>query len=73
MPRKSRRSIRNPVARAPILRKGGVHEKSTKAKRKNHKQALQRQLREGRPDRPFSCPDPRLVLALTQTWISRSA
>lgn len=40
---KKQRHVRiNPVARAPILRKGGVHEKSNSAKR----QADKRQLRQ---------------------------
>ncbi len=57
MPHNNRRVIRNPVAQAAILRKGGVHDKSTKAKRQNNKQALKRQLREGRADRPFFMPE----------------
>ena len=36
---------RNPVARAAILRKGGAHDKSTKAKRQQQKQQFKRQLR----------------------------
>ena len=39
---------RNPVARSPLLGKGGVHEKSTGAKRRQARMALQRQLRESR-------------------------
>jgi hypothetical protein len=39
---------RNPVARSPLLGKGGVHEKSVGAKRRRARMALQRQLREGR-------------------------
>ena len=31
---------RNPIAQAPILRKGGVHEKSRKAKRQKQKGEL---------------------------------
>ncbi|HEY1326820.1 MAG TPA: hypothetical protein VGI14_07760 [Casimicrobiaceae bacterium] len=38
---------RNPVARSPILGKGGVHEKSRGAKRRAERVALQRSLREG--------------------------
>jgi hypothetical protein len=37
---------RNPVARSPLLGKGGVHEPSTGAKRRAARMALQRQLRE---------------------------
>jgi len=37
---------RNPVARSPLLRKGGVHEKSVGAKRRQARMALQKQLRE---------------------------
>lgn len=36
---------RNPVARAAIMRKGGVHEQSNKAKRQGDKQSLKRKLR----------------------------
>ena len=38
---------RNPVARSPLLGKGGVHEKSTGAKRRAAKMRVQRVLREG--------------------------
>ena len=41
---------RNPVARSPLLHKGGVHEKSTGAKRRHARMALQRQLRDRRED-----------------------
>jgi hypothetical protein len=37
---------RNPVARSPLLGKGGVHERSTGAKRRQARIALQRQLRD---------------------------
>jgi hypothetical protein len=37
---------RNPVARSPLLGKGGAHGKSTAAKRRQAKVALQKQLRE---------------------------
>ena len=37
---------RNPVARSPLLRKGGPHEKSRSAKRAQQKRALERQLRD---------------------------
>lgn len=41
---------RNPAARSPLLHKGGVHGKSTGAKRRDARMALQRQLREPRED-----------------------
>jgi hypothetical protein len=37
---------RNPVARSPLLRKGGVHEKSAGARRRAANMALRRSLRE---------------------------
>ena len=37
---------RNPVARSPLLAKGGAHGKTTRAKRRLAKIALQRQSRE---------------------------
>lgn len=40
---------RNPVARSPLLGKGGVHEKSTSAKRRRAKVELAREI--GRLDR----------------------
>ncbi len=42
MPNNNRR---NWVARAAIMRKGGVHEKTHKAKRKQAKQALKKKIR----------------------------
>ena len=39
------KKIRNTIARMAILRKGGVHNKSNKAKRQKHKQKLQKQIR----------------------------
>ena len=38
---------RNPVARSPLLRKGGVHEKSTGARRRAARIELQKRLRDG--------------------------
>lgn len=38
---------RNPVARSPLLGKGGAHEKSEQAKRKRAKDELAKQLRRG--------------------------
>ncbi|MDQ2963597.1 MAG: hypothetical protein M3R31_10645 [Pseudomonadota bacterium] len=37
---------RNPVARSPLLGKGGAHGKSTAAKRRQAKVALQKEMRE---------------------------
>ncbi|HVO90570.1 MAG TPA: hypothetical protein VMV45_18675 [Casimicrobiaceae bacterium] len=37
---------RNPVARSPLLRKGGAHGKSTRAKRRLDKMALQKARRD---------------------------
>lgn len=37
---------RNPVARSPLLRKGGPHEKTRSAQRQEQKRALARQLRD---------------------------
>jgi hypothetical protein len=36
---------RNPAARAAIMRKGGVHNKTNKAKRKKDKQSLKKKIR----------------------------
>lgn len=41
----NRQNRRNPVAQAAIMRKGGVHDKSNKAKRQKQKQQLKRNLR----------------------------
>jgi hypothetical protein len=42
---------RNPVARSPLLRKGGVHEKSTGAKRRRATMELQKLARQsGEPE-----------------------
>lgn len=38
---------RNPVARSPLLRKGGVHEKSRGARRREEKMAILKLAREG--------------------------
>lgn len=43
---------RNPFAFDPIMKKGGVHEKTTKAKRKASKQEMKRELKQ----LPFSLP-----------------
>ncbi|MDQ2697143.1 MAG: hypothetical protein M3Z21_17535 [Pseudomonadota bacterium] len=40
---------RNPVARAPILRKGGAHQKSPSAQRAKVREAIRRALKE-KPD-----------------------
>ena len=39
-------AVRDPVARSPLLRKGGAHGKSTGAKRRAAKVALAREVRE---------------------------
>lgn len=41
---------RNPVARSPLLRKGGAHGKSTAAKRRQAAIELQKVLRQPDPD-----------------------
>jgi hypothetical protein len=38
--------VRNPVARSPLLRKGGAHGKTTAAKRREAKVALVRETRD---------------------------
>jgi len=38
--------VRNPVARSPLLRKGGAHGKSNAAKRRAAKIALEKEARE---------------------------
>ncbi|TQV69916.1 hypothetical protein FKG94_22450 [Exilibacterium tricleocarpae] len=43
---------RNPYACDPIMRKGGVHEKTHKAKRNAAKRAIRQQVRERRGDAP---------------------
>jgi hypothetical protein len=43
--RAPRSKPRNPVARSPLLGKGGVHEKSTAAKRRRARMLLQKQVR----------------------------
>jgi len=40
-------AVRDPVARSPLLRKGGAHGKTTGAKRRAANVALAKQLREG--------------------------
>ena len=44
---------RNPYAFDPIMRKGGVHEKSNKAKRSAAKRATEKLVRERRGDASF--------------------
>ncbi len=44
MPTLPRRRPRNPVALSPLLRKGGIHEKSKSGIRAEHKQKLQTEL-----------------------------
>ncbi|MYF69994.1 MAG: hypothetical protein F4181_08525 [Proteobacteria bacterium] len=48
------RKPRNPVARSPLLRKGGVHRKSRSAERSRSKRELKEEAeasRENQPDR----------------------
>ena len=44
---------RNPVARSPLMRKGGVHEKSATAKRQQAREGLNRQLNDWQDDLAF--------------------
>lgn len=44
---------RNPVARSPLMRKGGVHEKSATAKRQQAREGLNRQLDDWQDDLAF--------------------
>ena len=44
---------RNPVARSPLLRKGGVHEKTATAKRQQCREAVRGQLENWREDVAF--------------------
>jgi hypothetical protein len=46
----SRTKPRNPVARSPLLGKGGPHEKSPSARRQRAKAALARELRDDRDE-----------------------
>ncbi len=48
MPDNNRTQVRNPIARAAILRKGGVHDKTNKAKRQKHKQSFKKDIRAGK-------------------------
>ena len=48
MPDNNRNQIRNPIARAAILRKGCVHDKTNKAKRQKQKQAFKKDIRAGK-------------------------
>ena len=44
---------RNPVVRSPLMKKGGVHEKSKTAKRRQNSQALKAQLEDWREELEF--------------------
>ena len=44
---------RNPVARSPLLRKGGVHEKTKTVKRRDTKQKIEAELESWRGDVDF--------------------
>ena len=48
MPNNNRIRLRNPIARAAILRKGGVHNKTNKAKRQKQKQSFKKDIRAGK-------------------------
>lgn len=48
-----RRKLRNPFANDPLLRKGGVHEKSRKAQRAADKQALRNKVMSRDDSSPF--------------------
>jgi len=55
MANKTRGTIvpRNPVVRSPLMKKGGVHEKSKTAKRRQNSQALKAQLEDWREELEF--------------------
>ncbi len=55
MPNNNRIRLRNPIARAAILRKGGVHDKTNKAKRQKRKQAFKKEIRAGKFGSYISC------------------
>jgi len=44
---------RNPVARSPLLHKGGVHQETKTNQRRNARQALEGQLEDWREDLEF--------------------
>lgn len=46
---KVKQKKRNPLAFDPIMRKGGVHEKSTKAKRRKDKLKMQKEAANWQP------------------------
>jgi len=46
---KVKQKKRNPYAFDPIMRKGGVHEKTTKAKRRKHKLQMQKEAANWQP------------------------
>lgn len=49
-----RRKLRNSLANAPLLSKGGVHEKSRKAKRTEAKRELRSQVMSRNDSSPFA-------------------
>ena len=49
---------RNPVARSPLLRKGGVHGKSRSGERMKTKNALRRELEQRPATAPGKAPEP---------------
>ena len=60
-----RRKLRNPLANDPLLSKGGVHEKSPKAKRAKQKRELRKQVMNRDDSSPFSFMACSTLLALT--------
>ena len=49
---------RNPVARSPLLRKGGAHAKSRSGERMKTKNALRRELEQPAGTAPGKAPEP---------------
>lgn len=48
---KRQRTMRNPLHDHPLMKRGGLHEKSSKAQRQQDKQSLKRQWRYSKMDR----------------------
>ena len=62
MPKKTRSHVRmNPIARAPILRKGGAHQKSRSAERQAEKRELRKLINKAGAGDPGSA-DPRFYV-----------
>jgi hypothetical protein len=51
-PARGRQITGNPVARSPLLRKGGVHRRSPSAERRRQRQALEAEVEKWRRDNP---------------------